>query len=59
MPPKKREEANVADDNTDVAAEIAYVEMVRDPEMYPEPHTAQVHPAEVDNYRAGGWTPAA
>lgn len=29
--------------------------MVRDPEQYPEPHSAQVHPDEVDNYRPGGW----
>jgi hypothetical protein len=35
--------------------EIAYVTMTRDAELYPEPHTAQVHPDEVENYRPGGW----
>jgi hypothetical protein len=29
--------------------------MVRDPNQYPAPHAADVHPDEVDNYRAGGW----
>ena len=37
---------------------IAFVEMVRDAEIYPEPHTATVHPDEVDNYAQGGWTRA-
>lgn len=36
-------------------SEIKYVEMVRDAEIYPEPHTATVHPDEVDNYAQGGW----
>jgi hypothetical protein len=35
--------------------EIAFVMMKRDPEAYPAPHTAQVHPDEVENYRPGGW----
>jgi hypothetical protein len=35
--------------------DIAYVTMTRDADQYPEPHTAQVHPDEVDNYRPGGW----
>lgn len=39
----------------DAAEEIKYVTMVRDPEQYPEPHSAEVHPNEVDNYRPGGW----
>ncbi|AVF41510.1 hypothetical protein [Pandoraea apista] len=34
------------------------VKMIRDVEGYPEPHEAQVHPDEVDNYRPGGWTEA-
>ena len=37
---------------------IAFVAMVRDAEIYPEPHTATVHPDEVDNYAQGGWTRA-
>lgn len=31
------------------------VRMVRDAEAYPAPHTADVHPAEVENYAVGGW----
>jgi hypothetical protein len=34
---------------------IAYVMMVRDPDKYDAPHTAQVHPDEVVNYYSGGW----
>lgn len=34
---------------------IAYVTMVRDPDKYDTPHTAQVHPDEVVNYYPGGW----
>lgn len=33
------------------------VRMVRPPDHAP-PHTADVHPAEVENYRLGGWEPA-
>lgn len=34
---------------------IEFVQMVRDPATYPAPHTATVHPAEVQNYALGGW----
>lgn len=34
------------------------VQMVRDAAQFPKPHTADVHPAEVDNYRAAGWQEA-
>lgn len=37
------------------AAEIETVAMVRDPETNPEPYTANVHPDEVENYKAFGW----
>ncbi|GEM_PF-3753382 len=37
---------------------VEFVQMVRDPDAYSEPHTATVHPAEVENYRLGGWEPA-
>lgn len=40
------------------ADDIAYVNMVRDPDVYSAPHTAQVHPDEVQNYYSGGWVPA-
>lgn len=45
-------------DTQEVGDDIEYVTMTRDAEMYPEPHTAQVHPDEVDNYRPGGWETA-
>lgn len=35
------------------------VHMTRDASAYPAPHNAEVHPAEVDNYAAGGWQVAA
>lgn len=37
------------------ASSVAFVTMVRDPEVHPAPHTAQVHPEEVKNYYSGGW----
>ncbi|MCJ7926449.1 MAG: hypothetical protein MUW55_11050 [Pantoea vagans] len=38
------------------AASAAFVTMVRNPDIHPAPHTAQVHPDEVHNYYSGGWT---
>ncbi|WP_318833695.1 hypothetical protein [Burkholderia cepacia] len=37
------------------AEEIKFVKMVRDPDQYPAPHEAQVHPKEVSNFARGGW----
>lgn len=37
---------------------MALIKMTRDPETYPEPHSADVHADEVENYRVGGWAPA-
>ena len=34
------------------------VKMTRDPESFPDPHEADVHPDEIENYRAGGFVPA-
>jgi len=34
------------------------VPMIRDTDLYPAPHTADVHPDEVDNFLAGGWVEA-
>lgn len=34
------------------------IHMKRDPEVYPAPHEADVHPDEVENYRVGGWEPS-
>lgn len=31
------------------------VRMKRDPEQFPAPHSADVHPNEVANYAAAGW----
>lgn len=31
------------------------VRMTRDPEIYDAPHSADVHPDEVQNFRNGGW----
>lgn len=31
------------------------VRMTRDPEIFDEPHTADVHPSEVENFLTGGW----
>lgn len=52
--------AKRADGTDDGVAEesIQYVTMVRDEQAYPEPHIAQVHPDEVQNYYSGGWVPA-
>ena len=36
-------------------SKVKYVQMVRDEQFYPAPHTAQVHPDEVVNYQLGGW----
>lgn len=37
---------------------MATVHMIRDPEQFPAPHSADVHPDEVANYAAGGWVRA-
>jgi hypothetical protein len=37
------------------ASAITLVLMLRDPQIYTKPWTVEVHPAEVDNYRVGGW----
>lgn len=37
------------------AEAVATVAMVRDPEQYPPPHAADVHPDEVANFAAAGW----
>lgn len=35
------------------------IKMERDPEAYPAPHSADVHPEEVENFRLGGFVPVA
>lgn len=42
----------------DDAAQATTVAMIRDQTIYPEPHSADVHPDEVENFRAGGWVEA-
>lgn len=44
------------DTGLQAAASVAFVTMVRNPDVHPAPHTAQVHPEEVHNYYSGGWT---
>lgn len=34
------------------------VQMIRNPEIYPAPHTCEVHEDEVHNYALGGWVNA-
>ncbi len=34
------------------------VRMVRDASQYPAPHAIDVNPAEVGNYKPGGWVKA-
>ena len=34
---------------------IVCVKMHREPEQFPAPHSADVHPAEVETYGAAGW----
>lgn len=36
-------------------AAIKLVLMARDAEQFPAPHTAEVHPDEVENYKAADW----
>lgn len=49
------EQAKILADVAPGDEDIKFVTMVRDAEQYPEPHSAEVHPDEVDNYRPGGW----
>lgn len=49
------EQAKILADVPQAEEDIKYVNMVRDPEQYPEPHSALVHPDEVANYHPGGW----
>ena len=36
-------------------ATVETIAMVRDPNFYDAPHSADVHPDEVENYHVGGW----
>ena len=42
------------DDNQDDKISVNLVKMIRGNE-YPEPHSAEVHPSEVDNFKTSGW----
>lgn len=35
--------------------QVTHIKMVRDPKLYPEPHTADVHVTMVEFYSGGGW----
>lgn len=60
MAKQPKDEAVQADQQQpkDEAVQLVTVAMVRDELIYPAPHSADVHPGEVENYRAGGWTEA-
>lgn len=40
------------------AAEVVLVAMTRSADDYPAPHTADVHPDEVENFKVAGWVVA-
>lgn len=48
----------VPDETVQEVVDVALVSMVRDPDQYEAPHEAEVHLAEVENYKSGGWTEA-
>ena len=48
-------QTNAPEATDEVAEEIKYVTMKRDPEFYDEPHEAKVHPHEVSSFARGGW----
>jgi hypothetical protein len=54
--PKKIKDVAQAEQPQEVKTE--HVKMVRDPEQFNAPHTALVHPNEVENYQLGGWVHA-
>ncbi len=51
--PKTEEVEDAKSEPTIAAPEIELVKMVRDQDQ--APFTADVHPAEVENYKKGGW----
>jgi hypothetical protein len=53
MAKKPAAKAPAAD--TESKADAKLVRMVRDADAYPAPHSADVHPDEVENFAAGGW----
>jgi hypothetical protein len=46
------EETTEGDDDS---GDIGLIRMTRDENEYPAPHTADVHPDEVENMTSGGW----
>lgn len=60
MEPAADGAATTGDDSGDQPQDAgpALVHMTRDANAYPAPHTAEVHPDEVDNFAAGGWQTA-
>jgi hypothetical protein len=57
--PEVVEKADVVPEETlQEVVDVALVSMVRDQDQYEAPHEAEVHPDEVENYKAGGWTEA-
>jgi hypothetical protein len=57
--PKRRGRPPKDSGTTDEAPEnIDTVAMKRDPDMFPAPHTADVHPDEVENWKLADWVEA-
>lgn len=52
------ERTNAPADPPDGQERIMTIRMTRDPADHPAPHHADVHPDEVENYRAAGFAPA-
>lgn len=51
----KAESQTVQNTEKETVQSVTHVEMVRDAERYPAPHTANVHVDEIDNFKTCGW----
>lgn len=56
-PKDETAQAEIVNPAADQSAPVELVRMVRAAE-YPEPHSADVHPDEVEHFRSGGWVEA-
>lgn len=48
-------EENLLPETPETPETAVLVKMARDVDLWPPPHTANVHPDEVRNYYPGGW----
>lgn len=56
--PKTQPKTDADAATNDAATDVELVRMTRSADDYPEPHEADVHPDEVDNYAVAGWVVA-